>query len=153
MAWALLGWWFLADSIGLWDASAGVSGKALLSVVQGLFVAARLGSHTTPDTTGGAISTAWGNSIVLEVFTNTTTTYNLPAAATYDGKAVMFYVTGTNLITIDPNGSEVIVRAGIVQTGGVSMTLAGVAGNYVAMICDGVRWITLGFIGTLAVGS
>jgi hypothetical protein len=140
----------LADSVSFWDASGGVSGKTTFTTLQGIMVAARLGSHTTPDTTGGAIS--W-TAPVYEVFTNTTTPYVLPAAAGYDGKAVIFYVTGTNAIAIDPNGSEVIVRSGTVQTGGVTITLAGVAGNYVALICDGVRWVTLGYIGTLALGS
>ncbi len=126
----------------------GVTG--VLPAANGGAAATRLGSHTTPDTTAGSIT--W-SSTLYEVFTNTTTTYALPAASTYDGKAVIFYVTGTNAITIDPNGSEVIVRSGTVQTGGVTMTLTGAAGNYVAMICDGVRWITLGFSGTLAAGA
>jgi hypothetical protein len=140
----------LSDYVAFWDASGGLSGKALLSTVQSLFIAARLGSHTSPDTTGGAIT--W-TAPVYEVFTNTTTEYDLPAAAGYDGKSVVFYVTGTNAITIDPNGSEVIVRDGTVQTGGVTMTLTGVAGNYVALICDGTRWVTLGYKGTLAAGA
>ncbi len=122
----------------------------VLPAANGGAAATRLGSHTTPDTTAGSIT--W-SSTLYEVFTNTTTTYTLPAASTYDGKAVIFYVTGTNAITIDPNGSEVIVRSGTVQTGGVTMTLTGAAGNYVAMICDGVRWVTLGFSGTLAAGA
>lgn len=112
--------------------------------------AAALGSYGTPDTTAGAIT--W-TAPLYEVFTNTTTTYALPAAAGYAGRGVIFYVVGTNLITIDPNASEVIVRDGTAQTGGVTMTLAGVAGNYVAMMCDGTRWVTLGFKGTLAAGS
>ncbi len=140
----------VADLIPFWDVSGGVAGKATITTLQGILVAARLGSHTSPDTTAGAIT--W-TAPVYEVFANTTTEYDLPAAAGYDGKAVLFYNTGTNLITIDPNGSEVIVRAGTVQTGGVSITLAGVAGNYVALICDGVRWITLGSNGTVAVGT
>lgn len=112
--------------------------------------ATRLGSHTTPDTTAGSIT--W-TSAVYEVFSNTTTTYALPAASGYDRRALIIYVTGTNAVTIDPNASEVIVRDGTVQTGGVTMTLTGAAGNYVCLICDGVRWVTLGFKGTLAAGS
>lgn len=140
----------LTDTVGFWDVSGGVPGKATLATVQGIMVAARLGSHASPDTTAGAIT--W-TAPVYEVFTNTTTEYDLPAAAGYDGKAVVFYVTSTNAITIDPNGSEVIVRNGTAQTGGVTLTLTGAAGNYVALICDGTRWITLGFSGTLAAGS
>lgn len=133
----------------------GTAGQVLVSNGSGALPtfqnsATRLGSHTTPDTTAGSIT--W-TSLLYEVFTNTTTPYALPAAAGYDGRAVIFYVTGTNAITIDPNGSEVIVRAGTAQTGGVTMTLTGAAGNYVAMICDGVRWATLGYSGTLAAGA
>lgn len=113
--------------------------------------ASRLGSHASPDTTAGSIT--WASAAVYEVWTNTTTTYTLPAASGYDGKAVIFYVTGTNAITIDPNSSEVIVRDGTAQTGGVTLTLTGAAGNYVCLVCDGTRWVTLGYKGTLAAGS
>lgn len=140
----------LADSVGFWDASAGVAGKTTFTTLQGIMVAANLGTYGSPDTTGGAIT--W-TAPVYEVWTNTTTEYDLPAAAGYAGKGVLFYVVGTNAITIDPNGSEVIVRDGTAQPGGVTMTLTGVAGNYVAMICDGTRWITLGYKGVLAQGS
>lgn len=140
----------LADSVLFWDASGGVTGRSLLSTLQGILVAARLGSHASPDTTAGSIT--W-TAPVYEVYANTTTTYALPAAAGYDGKAVVFYNTGTNLLTIDPNASETIVRGGTVQTGGVSITLAGVAGNYVCLLCDGTRWITLGSNGTVSQGS
>jgi len=113
--------------------------------------ATRLGSHASPDTSAGSIT--WATSAVYEVWSNTTSTYTLPAASGYDGKAVIFYVTGTNALTIDPNSSEVIVRDGTAQTGGVTLTLTGAAGNYVCLICDGTRWITLGYKGTLAAGS
>lgn len=112
--------------------------------------AAQLGTHSTPDTTGGAIS--WTAPLYV-VWTNTTTTYSLPAVAGYTGMAVLFYVVGTNAITIDPNASEVIVRDGTAQTGGVTMTLTGAAGNYVGIYCTGSRWVTLGFKGTLAAGA
>ncbi len=140
----------LADSVPFWDASGGVAGKSTLTGIQSIMVAANLGTYGSPDTTAGALS--W-TAPVYEVWTNTTTTYALPAAAAYAGKGIVFYVKGTNLITIDPNGSEVIVRAGTAQTGGVSITLAGVAGNYVCLICDGTVWATLGSNGTVAQGS
>lgn len=110
----------------------------------------RLGSHATPDTTGGALT--WTSAMHI-VYANTTTTYALPAAAGYDGRSVIFFVTGTNALTIDPNASEVIVRSGTAQTGGVTLTLTGAAGNYVVLVCDGTRWITFGYVGTLAAGS
>ena len=78
---------------------------------------------------------------------------DLPAAAGYAGRAFVVYSTGSFTITLDPNGSEIIVRDGTVQSAGISMTLTAVAGDYVALISDGVRWITLGFKGTLAAGS
>jgi hypothetical protein len=110
----------------------------------------QLGTHSSPDTTGGAVT--WSGP-VHAIWTNTTTEYDLPAAAGYAGRAVVFYVTGTNAITIDPNASEVIVRDGTAQTGGVTLTLTGAAGNYVALFCTGTRWVTLGYKGTLAAGS
>jgi len=55
--------------------------------------------------------------------------------------------------TITPDGSEVVVRDGTAQTGGVSFTLSSGAGNYVALLFDGTRWVTLGYKGTLAEGS
>ncbi len=145
----------LAADVGTSTATTASAGDASTKVATTAYAdtaakATLLGSYGTPNTAAGAIT--W-TSAVYEVWTNTTTTYALPAASTYAGKAVIFYVTGTNLITIDPNGSEVIVRDGTAQTGGVTMTLAGVAGNYVCMVCDGTRWITLGFKGTLAAGS
>jgi hypothetical protein len=75
-----------------------------------------------------------------------------PTAASYAGSRSSSN-TGAFTITIDSTGSEVLVRDGTVQTGGVSMTLSSGAGNYVCLICDGARWVTLGFKGTLAVGS
>lgn len=113
-------------------------------------LAGLVGTYASPDTTGGAVTLT---NAVTEVWTNTTTTYSLPAVASSTGKAVIFYVTGTNAITIDVNASEIIVRDGTAQTGGVTMTLTGAAGNYVCLICDGTRWVTLGYKGTLAAGS
>lgn len=113
-------------------------------------LAGLVSTYATPDTTGGAVTLT---NAVTEVWTNTTTTYSLPAVASSAGKAVIFYVTGTNALTIDVNASEIIVRDGTAQTGGVTMTLTGAAGNYVCLICDGTRWVSMGFKGTLAAGS
>lgn len=76
---------------------------------------------------------------------------NLPAGAA--GMNGIIYLTSTNGVTIDPNGSEVVVRDGATQTGGVSFTLTGAAGNYVALEYNGSCWVTLGYKGTLAQGS
>lgn len=109
------------------------------------------GTHAAPSTTNPL--TASFTSIMHSVWYGATGTINLPAAAGYSGRAIMIYNTGAFTITIDPNGSEVVVRDGTAQTGGVNFTLSGGAGNYVAIICDGTRWITLGYKGTLTVGS
>lgn len=109
------------------------------------------GSHTTPSTTDPLSPTWTGPTHV--VFYGATGEINLPAAAGYTGRGIIVYNTGAFTIALDPNASEVIVRDGTVQTGGVTMTLSSGAGNYVALLCDGVRWISLGYKGTLAAGS
>jgi hypothetical protein len=109
------------------------------------------GTHATPSTTT-PLSPTW-NGPTHVVYYNTTGTINLPAAAGYANRTILIYNTGSNTITVDSNGSEVIVRNGTAQTGGVSITLSSGAGNYVVLISDGTRWITLGYIGTLAQGS
>ena len=108
------------------------------------------GTHASPLT--GAQSPTW-NSVTEVLYYGATGTITLPTAASYAGRSIVIYNTGAFTITIDSTGSEVLVRDGTVQTGGVSMTLSSGAGNYVCLICDGARWITLGFKGTLAVGS
>ena len=109
------------------------------------------GVHATPSTTT-PLSPTWSGPMHT-VWQGATGTINLPAASGYLGRGILIYNTGAFTITVDSNASEVIVRDGTAQTGGVSMTLSTGAGNYVALISDGARWITLGFKGTLAVGS
>lgn len=109
------------------------------------------GSHTTPSTTDPLSPTWTGPTHV--VFYGATGEINLPAAAGYSGRGIIVYNTGAFTVSLDPDASEVIVRDGTVQTGGVTMTLSSGAGNYVALLSDGVRWITLGYKGTLAAGS
>lgn len=108
-------------------------------------------THASPSTTN-PLSPTWSGD-VHTVWYGATGTINLPAASTYSGRGILIYNTGSFTITIDPNGSEVVVRDGTAQTGGVNFTLSSGAGNYVALICDGARWITLGYKGTLSVGS
>lgn len=124
--------------------------STLSQVADTITLAGLVGTYASPDTTAGTLTLT---AAVTEVWTNTTTTYVLPAVASSSGKAVVFYVVDSNAITIDPNASEIIVRDGTAQTGGVTMTLTGTAGNYVSMVCDGTRWVTLGYKGTLAAGS
>lgn len=123
-----------------------VGGTALPGVLS-----TKSGVHATPTTTN-PLSPTW-TGLMYTVWYGATGTINLPAASAYAGKGILIYNTGAFTITIDSNGSEVIVRDGTVQTGGVSMTLSSGAGNYVALLCDGARWVTLGYKGTLAAGS
>ena len=108
-------------------------------------------THASPSTTN-PLSPTWIGQMHT-VWYGATGTINLPAASGYAGRKILIYNTGAFTVTIDSNASEVIVRDGNVQTGGVSMTLSSGAGNYVALISDGVRWVTLDFKGTLSVGS
>ena len=112
--------------------------------------AGSVGTYASPDTTGGAVTLT---KMVTMVWSNTATTYSIPAVASSAGKCVMFYEVGTNVITIDPNASEIIVRDGTPQTGGVTLVLATGAGNYVALVCEGGRWVTVGFKGALTAGT
>lgn len=111
----------------------------------------KTGSHASPSTTN-PLSPTWSGPFHA-VWYGATGTINLPAAANYAERGIMIYNTGSFTITIDPNASEEIVRDGNVQTGGVSFTLSSGAGNFVSIISDGTRWITLGYKGTLNVGS
>ncbi len=109
------------------------------------------GVHATPSTTNPLAPTWTGPTHV--VWYGATGEIDLPAASGYAGRGLIVYNTGAFTVTFDPSGSEVIVRDGTVQTGGVSFTLSSGAGNYVALLSDGARWITLGYKGTLTVGS
>lgn len=113
--------------------------------------ASQTGTHASPSTTN-PLSPTWTGSMHY-VWYGATGTINLPAASDYAGRGIIIYNTGAYTITIDSNGTEVIVRDGTVQSGGVSITLSSGAGNYVALFCDGTRWITLGYKGTLSQGS
>jgi hypothetical protein len=128
------------------------STRSTLGQIKALIITnSKTGTHTSPNTTNPISPTWTGNQ--HNVYTGVTGTINLPAAASYSEKSITIYNTGSFTITIDSNGSEVIVRDGTVQTGGVSFTLSSGAGNYVTLICDGTRWITLGFKGTLTQGT
>lgn len=109
------------------------------------------GVHATPSTTD-PLAPTWDGPMHT-VWYGATGEIDLPAAAGYTGRGLMVYNTGAFTVTIDPNASEVIVRDGTAQTGGVTMTLSSGAGNFVALLSDGARWITLGYKGDLASGS
>jgi hypothetical protein len=146
----------VAGNIGAATATTASAGDNDTSVATTAFVqtevdGTKTGSHASPSTTD-PLSPTWSGPFHA-VWYGATGTINLPAAASYAERGVMIYNTGAFTITIDPNGSEVVVRDGTVQTGGVSFTLSSGAGNFVSIISDGTRWITLGFKGTLNVGS
>jgi len=124
---------------------------ATTAFVHDVHDATRTGTHAIPSTTN-PLSPTWSGPMRV-VWYGATGTINLPAASGYDGRGILIYNTGAFTITIDSNGSEVIVRDGNVQTGGVSMTLSSGAGNYVYIISDGVRWVTLWYKGTLTEGT
>jgi hypothetical protein len=124
---------------------------ASTAFVQSTARGSKTGVHATPDTTN-PLAPTW-TSIMHVVWYGATGEIDLPAASGYTDRSILIYNTGAFTVTIDPNGSEVIVRDGTVQTGGVTMTLSSGAGNFVALISDGARWITLGYKGTLAAGS
>lgn len=129
-----------------------LSGGATMSQTGVVTVAAsQTGVQATPDTTN-PLAPTW-TAAMHTVWYGATGEIDLPAAAGYLGRGILIFNTGAYTITIDPNGSEVIVRTGTAQTGGVSMTLSSGAGNFVFLFSDGARWSTLGFNGTLAAGS
>ncbi len=109
------------------------------------------GSHASPSTTN-PLSPTW-NGVFHAVYYGATGTINLPAASSYDGRGIWIYNTGSFTVTVEPNGTEVIVRDGNVQSAGVNFTLSSGAGNFVSLVSDGTRWITAGYKGTLSVGS
>jgi hypothetical protein len=87
-----------------------------------------------------------------KIYYGATGEIDLPAAVA--GMAFVIYNTGAFTITIDPHGTDVIVRDGTAQAAGISITLASGAGNYVCLVCDTANhWVTLGSKGTLAEGS
>lgn len=84
-------------------------------------------------------------------FYGATGTINLPAGAF--GMNIIIYNTGAFTITIDPNGTEAVVRDGNLQAGGVNFTLSAGAGNFVSLVWDGTVWVTVGYKGVLNVGA
>lgn len=135
---------------GSGDELSNITYATLLSELQQDLKPVTTGTFSTPITTNPYTLTA-ANATNAILFYGATGEIDFPALA--DGMNVIVYNTGAFTITIDPNGTEVIVREGTAQAGGVSMTLSSGAGNYVALVSDGEKWITLGSKGTLAVGS
>jgi len=111
----------------------------------------RIGTFAAPITDNPYPLSA-ANAYNTTLFYGATGEIDLPAAVA--GMNIVIYNTGAFTITIDPDGTDVIVREGTAQAAGVSMTLSSGAGNFVAMVCDVANhWVTLGKNGTLAVGA
>jgi hypothetical protein len=114
--------------------------------------ASQSGTHSAPTTTN-PLSVSWSGEFYA-VWYGATGEVDLPDAANYSGRGITIYNTGAFTITVDVvDATDVIVRDGAPQSAGVSFTLSSGAGNFVNLISDGVRWITLGRNGTLTVGS
>lgn len=110
-----------------------------------------IGTFASPTTTNPYSLTA-ANARGSILWYGATGEIDLPAATA--GMNLCIYNTGAFTITIDPNGTDVIVRDGTAQSAGVSFTLSSGAGNYVCMTADAANhWVTLGYKGTLAQGS
>jgi hypothetical protein len=111
-----------------------------------------IGSFASPITSSGTYTLVADNCYNKILFYDDTDIIALPAAMA--GMNIIIYNAGSNTITIDPNGSDVIVRDGTAQTGGVQITLSAGVGNYVTLLADAANhWVTLNYKGTLAEGS
>ncbi len=69
------------------------------------------------------------------------------------GQSICYYTTGANILTIDPASSDVIVLAGVAQTGGITIVSSGAVGEFVCLLSNGTNWYVLGLSGTWATGS
>jgi hypothetical protein len=108
-----------------------------------------LGTFASPTTSSGTYSLAAANAYGRMIFYNDTDTLALPAAVA--GMNVCIYATSTNLTTIDPDGTDVIVVDGTANAAGDAFTLAAAAGNFVCLYADAANhWVTLGAKGALS---
>jgi hypothetical protein len=120
-----------------------------MSTLHGEIDASIIGFHSTPATTNPLDLNVTHQGHLTVIYYGATGEIDLPDALGDYGQTIVIYNTGAFTITIDPNGSEVIVRDGTVQSAGQAMSLSSGAGNYVSMFSDGVRWVTFGYKGTL----
>lgn len=109
-------------------------------------------SWAAPYITASTLSPTWSGP-VHAVYMGVAQTVALPDAAAYANRGIVIYSTGAFIITVDPDADDFIVRDGVQQNDGITITLSSGAGNYVCLISDGTNWVTLGYKGTLAQGS
>jgi hypothetical protein len=144
----------VAPAIGAATATTASAGDNDTSVATTAFVhtevdSTKSGTHATPSTTT-PLSPTWSGPAHVVWSNATSGTINLPAASGYVNRGILIYNIAATVVRIDPNASEGIVRDGTAQTGGKYLELTSGTGNYVSLICDGERWITLGFKGSLS---
>jgi hypothetical protein len=98
-----------------------------------------LGTWAAPITTAPYTLSA-ANCYGTMLFYGVSNTVNLPAAVA--GMNIIIMNTGAFTITIDPNGTDVIVLKGTPLSGGQAITLASGAGNQVFLVADAANhWV------------
>lgn len=138
------------DNTATWSTTTGVTSLSF-SAISLATTGAILGGINTITTSSNPYSLSAANAYGSVIFYGATGEVDLPAGAA--GMAIMVMNTTAGTTTIDPNGTEVIVRDGTTQSAGVSITITGGAGKFVSLIHDGTNWRTAGYSGTLAQGS
>ena len=106
-----------------------------------------IGTISTPVITS-PLTVGWSGSNYT-VFYGADGTINLPTAINYTGRAITIYNTGSYSININPKTTDGIIRDGSILSIGTAITLSPGIGNYVTLICDSQRWVTLNFKGVL----
>ncbi len=136
-----------ATSTSVTDDSARVATTAHVQNVLGKDE--QVGDWDSPNTTT-PYDLDW-DGLLLPIFNNASTgVYNLPPAAGYKKRGVIFHNLAATPGRLDPDASEAWVRDGTQQTGGKYLEISSGTGNYVSFYSDGERWITLGYKGTLS---
>lgn len=137
-----------------------VSLSALNLVTTGTILGAVNIVTTTDGSESPAAGVMYGTMFIADHATATSdTTYTLPAAAA--GMAACFYDNGagTGGITIEIDGSDVIILDGTALTAGNTIDSPGVAGDgangdfICIMAIDATNWVTLGRSGTWVDGG
>lgn len=108
------------------------------------------GSFTAP-LTANPLTLTTNQCYNSTLFYGATGQINLPTGEV--GMNLVIYNTGVFTITVEPNGTNVIVRDGVAQAAGVNFTLSAGAGNFVSLIWDGTNWVTIGYKGVLNEGA
>lgn len=92
---------------------------------------------TSPDTVAAAEG-QW-------LFTDDSLAYELDLPALTSGASLCIYSPTAHAITIDPNGTEVIVLDGVAESAGEAVVqTTPTAGDFVCLLSNGTNWYTLG---------